>query len=45
MLNKNFKEIIIPVVQGNGKIFPFFFFLCTTLSASDMLDTTPLLCN
>lgn len=44
MLNKNFKEIIIPVVQGNGKIFPFFF-LCTTLSASDMLDTTPLLCN
>ena len=42
MSDKNFKEIIL-VVQGNGKIFPLF--LCTALSASDMLDTAPLLCN
>lgn len=43
MSDKNFKEIIVPVVQGNGKIFPLF--LCTALSASDMLDTAPLLRN
>ena len=43
MLNKDFKEIIVPVVQGNGNVFPFF--LCTAVSARDMLDAASLLCN